>query len=179
MELKDGVKIVENRTKCKIIIIVFGILLLFGLDFLYWRSPLKSSVEAEEIEEKARKIDKEVFIDYEVKKPNKNSKELITVHFNTDSEYNVGFIDEYGNVVKEPFLIDEEYDYYETLRGEIGVSRYIDEYYLHYEKDNQGDWKYKAYDRSFQEVNLSEEEIEKCLESLFCRWKHTWSICGT
>lgn len=118
---------------------------------------------------KAKSIDKNKFINYHTINGTNNSKELIAVVFNTDSKINLGFIDEYGNVIKEPFLEAKNYDYNETLRGKVGVDSYFDKYYDYNSYDENGNNIY--YDRNFNKVSLSFSEKEE-----FNRNKSEWLL---
>lgn len=150
----------ENKKRYILLVIIA--LLLSGCSCLFSSdSPLQNESMAVNAETKAKSIDKKKFIDYQVVEQPNTSKELIAVVFNTDSKINLGFIDEYGNVIKEPFLKDSNYDYYEKLRGSVGVNSFFKEYFEYLYKDENGDMNVKYYDRKFNEVILSCNEIEE------------------
>lgn len=143
-----------------IIVCICFLIVIFLMLQKYNDFPFKSRIDWINAEERAKSIDKKKFIDYEIKENSMNSKELIAVVFNTDNETNLGFIDEYGNVIKEPFLRDN-YDYYEKLRGPIGIKRYFENYYKHICLNENGDYYYTFYDRNFNPVTLSNDEQKK------------------
>lgn len=142
--------------KTKLLFIIIILLICSGCS-VFDHYPFKEDDMIDAVK-KSKSLDKDKFINYEVVE-NNNSKELIAVVFNTDDEKNVGFIDEYGNVIKEPFLCDPNYDYYENLRGSIGVSTYHGDYYQYYKKTNKDTIQIEYYDRHFEKVDLSDEDI--------------------
>lgn len=101
----------------------------------------------------AKKVDKDKYIVYQEVERVKESKELIAVVFNTDSEYNVGFIDEFGNVIKEPFLKDPYYDFTNTSDGQVGINSYYNGYF--YDSNSK-----KIYDEKFAKVDIANENSE-------------------
>lgn len=146
----------ENKRRYILLVVVA--LLLSGCSCLFSSdSPLQNESMAVNAETKAKSIDKKKFIDYQVVEQPNTSKELIAVVFNTDSKINLGFIDEYGHVIKEPFL-ETNYDYHEKLRGDVGVDRYYDKYYAYKSPCKK---EYEYYDNNFDKVSLSCREQEE------------------
>lgn len=146
------------RNRKSLLIIVFSIIVVvIGGYYVikYFDNPIMNDeLGMINAVEKAKSMDKDQFIHYTVSAPKKDSKELIAVVFNTDDEYNKGFIDEYGNVVKEPFLKNPYYDYQEKYRGSGVVDSFEGQYYI----DRFSE---KIFDRNFQEVYLTESQLEE------------------
>lgn len=125
------------------------IVLLVGCVFFVGKSSNKDSdlTKIMDIEEKARSIDKRKFvIDYDVKEMNPNSKEIIAVVFNTEREYNVGFIDEYGTVLTEPFIVGGTYN-------DSNIYRFYGDMF----EDQNND---VFYDKSFNVITPSDEQMK-------------------
>lgn len=128
---------------CTIFVLIMGTIL-----YLFFKEDqvfTKEGLHMVNIVDKAKETDGDKFIHYKVEGVSKDSKELIAVHFNTNSENNIGFIDEYRNVVKELFLSDPYYDYYETAGVSTWLSYYVGEYY-------EDIYSESYYNRNFEKV---------------------------
>lgn len=100
------------------------------------------------------------------------------MRFNTMDEKNIGIIDEYGNVIKEPFLQDKSYNHcgeYITLDKFINYGNYIDLYFdggiynldlervvlTEKEKETWDEFKHLKEMRIGVDFNVNEKEIIK------------------
>lgn len=148
--------IINKNTK-KIVVVIFMVMILIwiGVYLLDDKSPFsRKAGDMVNIVDLVNSIDKNNFHNYQVKEKQEKSKELIAVVFNTDSKYNLGFIDEYGNVIKEPFLQNPYYNFENRTDGEIGVKRYYNGYF--YDVYTQS-----YYDENFNKVNILPKNLQE------------------
>lgn len=138
----------QTNRKKKIIIFLSIVLCIGGILWSRYEENIfneENIGKMYELNAEAMSENKERFYNYKVVEMPEKSNELIAVEFNTDNQQNVGFIDEYGNVIREPFLENPEYDYYETHKGESEISKFEGDYF-------QDKYTKSVYDRNFELV---------------------------